>query len=168
MNLDQQIAQTFRMSETVWQKHANPWSVWTRTTVLPLLAIAIWSRQWWGWWSILPVAITFFWTWLNPRLFKKPASTNNWASKAVLGERVWLNRHQIPVPQHHHQMPNLLNLLSALGLPFFLGGLLIFNLWSTVLGACLVYCGKFWFLDRMVWLYEDMKEATPEYRSWLY
>ena len=32
----------------------------------------------------------------------------------------------------------------------------------------LIYLGKMWFLDRMVWLYEDMKDTTPEYRSWLY
>lgn len=31
-----------------------------------------------------------------------------------------------------------------------------------------VYAGKVWFLDRMVWLYEDMKEVTPEYSGWLY
>jgi hypothetical protein len=30
----------------------------------------------------------------------------------------------------------------------------------------LVYCGKLWYLDRMVWLWEEMKDATPEYRGW--
>jgi hypothetical protein len=33
-------------------------------------------------------------------------------------------------------------------------------------GAALVYAGKLWFLDRMVWLYADMKNATPTYRRW--
>ncbi|MGC8844762.1 MAG: hypothetical protein ACP5QY_02840 [Candidatus Hydrogenedens sp.] len=23
-------------------------------------------------------------------------------------------------------------------------------------------------MDRMVWLYEDMKDAMPEYKNWLY
>jgi len=32
----------------------------------------------------------------------------------------------------------------------------------------MVYCGKLWFLDRMVWLYEEMKELHPPYRRWLY
>ena len=27
---------------------------------------------------------------------------------------------------------------------------------------------KSWFNDRMVLLYEEMKDASPEYRSWLY
>ncbi|NJM71476.1 MAG: hypothetical protein HC862_15300 [Scytonema sp. RU_4_4] len=27
----------------------------------------------------------------------------------------------------------------------------------------LVLLSKLWFIDRMVWLYEDMKDANPEY-----
>ncbi len=39
--------------------------------------------------------------------------------------------------------------------------------WPTLLGMTLTFLGKLWFVDRMVWLYEDMRNATPEYRSWL-
>jgi len=60
----------------------------------------------------------------------------------VLGERVWINRKQIPVPEHHRLVPNLLSGISGFGLLF------------------LIYTGKVWFLDRMVWLYEDMKDST--------
>jgi hypothetical protein len=31
-----------------WMRHANPVSVWTRFAVLPLLALAVWSREWIG------------------------------------------------------------------------------------------------------------------------
>lgn len=34
-------------------------------------------------------------------------------------------------------------------------------------GAALVYLGKMWFVDRMAWLYEDMKNAHPEYAAWM-
>ncbi len=168
MTLEKRIANLFRMSDEVWQRHTNPRSVWSRTTALPLLVVAVWSRAWWGWWSLVPVAIALFWIWVNPRLFPKPASTNNWASKAVLGERVWSDRDRVPVPQHHRRVPHILNLISGLGLPFLIWGLVAFHFWSVLLGVCLVNLGKFWFLDRMVWLYEDMKDATPEYGSWLY
>jgi len=30
----------------------------------------------------------------------------------------------------------------------------------------MVYMGKLWYLDRMVWLWQDMKNATEEYLSW--
>jgi hypothetical protein len=30
----------------------------------------------------------------------------------------------------------------------------------------MAYLGKLWFADRMVWLWENMADATDEYRSW--
>ena len=162
------IAKLFSMSDETWERHANPWSVWTRFTVLPIIIAAIWSRVWIGPWAWAPTALAILWTWFNPRMFRKPASTDNWASKAVLGERVWLNRKQVPVSTHHRVVPNLLSGISGLGLPFLFWGLWELNIWSTVVGTVLVYAGKVWFLDRMVWLYEDMKESTAEYSSWLY
>jgi len=39
-------------------------------------------------------------------------------------------------------------------------------IWPTLLGLALTFLGKLWFVDRMAWLYEEMKDATPEYRSW--
>ena len=41
-------------------------------------------------------------------------------------------------------------------------------LWPTLLGTALTSLGKLWFVDYMVWLYEDMKDATPESRNWGY
>ncbi|MBW4619352.1 MAG: hypothetical protein KME17_08335 [Cyanosarcina radialis HA8281-LM2] len=168
MTLESKIADIFSMSDAVWARHANPWSVWTRFTALPLLVLAIWSRVWLGWWAIVPVALAVLWTWFNPRVFPKPASTNNWASKAVLGERVWLNRNVIPVPQHHQRVPSILSAVSASGVIFLVWGLVALNVWSTLLGTVIIYLGKLWFIDRMVWLYQDMKDANPEYQSWLY
>ncbi|WP_275670274.1 MULTISPECIES: DUF6653 family protein [Okeania] len=42
------------------------------------------------------------------------------------------------------------------------------NIWPILLGVVLVLLSKMWFLDRMVWLYEEMKDANSEYQSWLY
>ncbi|NEO26922.1 MAG: hypothetical protein F6K03_08510, partial [Kamptonema sp. SIO4C4] len=140
----------------------------TRFTVLPLLIVAVWSRVWLGWGAIAPVLLVLLWTWVNPRLFPKPQSTRNWASKAVLGERVWINRNKVAVPEHHQTVPTILNLISGLGLPFLIWGLYHLSIWPTLLGTVLVYLGKIWFVDRMVWLYHDMQNATPEYQSWLY
>ncbi|MEM8780185.1 MAG: DUF6653 family protein [Cyanobacteria bacterium P01_G01_bin.49] len=120
MNIERMIANSFKMDEETWLRHANPWSGITRFTVLPLLILAIWSRVWLDWFSLIPVAIALLWTWLNPRVFPQPKSTNNWMSKAVLGERVWLNRDNISVPHHHQTVPNLLNLVSASGLRLIL------------------------------------------------
>lgn len=158
MPFEKQIATVFVMSEEAWARHANPWSVWTRNTALPLLIIAVWSRVWLGWWAIVPTALALLWTWLNPRLFPKPPSTNNWASKSVLGERIWLNRKNLPIPPHHRTVPNILSGVAAIGVLFVVWGVAKLDIWPTLLGSAVVYLAKLWFLDRMVWLYEEMED----------
>lgn len=166
--LESGIARFFGMSEATWERHANPWSVWTRYTVFPFLIISIWSRTWFGFWSIPLIVAAVVWTWINPRVFAKPGSTDNWASRSVLGERVWLNRRNIPIPKHHRTLPIVLGCLSGLGLPFVVWGLWQLVVWPTLVGCIFVYTGKLWFLDRMVWLYQDMKDAEPKYAARLY
>lgn len=168
MTLEERVANAFKMDEETWARHANPWSVWTRFTAWPVLALAAWSRAWLGRWAAVPLVGALLWTWYNPRIFGKPASTDNWASKAVLGERVWANRKEVPVPERHRLLPSILNGVAGLGGLLAIWGVLRLKVWPTLLGSALIYAGKVWYLDRMVWLYEDMKDATPEYRSWLY
>lgn len=166
MTIEKRIATAFKLDDETWLRHANPWSVWTRNTALPLLALAIWSRVWLGWWALVPLAIAVLWTWFNPRVFPPPASTKNWASYAVFGERVWMNRQQIPVPEHHRVAPLILSGVAAAGVPFIVWGLVRLEIWPLLFGSALVYAGKLWFLDRMAWLYLDMKDADEQYRAW--
>ena len=49
---------------------------------------------------------------------------------------------------------------------FVLYGVFAFDLWPNIFGMALVYCGKLWFMDRMSWLWKDMKDANEEYRNW--
>lgn len=155
MTIERRIAALFRMDDDTWIRHANPWSVWTRTTVLPALILAAWSRVWIGWWALVPGAGALLWTWFNPRVFGEPASLDTWASKAVLGERVWMNRDEAPVPPRHRWVPTVLNTVSALGMGVVVWGVVQRAVWPTLFGVALCYAGKLWFLDRMVWLYED-------------
>jgi hypothetical protein len=168
MTLERNIADLFKMDEATWERHANPWSVWSRNTVLPLLIIAAWSRVWLGWWALIPFAIALLWNWYNPRIFPKPKSTDNWASQGVFGERVWLNRDTIPVPKHHLLMPNILSAIATFGIILVIWGVIKLAIWPTFCGFCIFVMGKLWFVDRMVWLYHDMKDQHPLYREWLY
>ncbi|MEX2128980.1 MAG: DUF6653 family protein [Xanthobacteraceae bacterium] len=34
-------------------------------------------------------------------------------------------------------------------------------------GRIATFLCKLWFVDRMVWLYEDKSREVPEYREWL-
>ena len=168
MDLEQKLASLFRMTDEVWARHANPWSVWTRYFALPVFILSIWSRIWIGWWSAVPILLSIVWIWINPRVFAIPSSTKSWASKAVLGERVWLNRKRIPIPEHHRPIINILNTISAIGSLLCIWGLIKQSGWGTIFGMMMVILGKSWFLDRMVWLYDEMKDNNPDYRSWLY
>ena len=153
------------MNEAAWERHANPWSVWTRSTALPLLILAFWSRAWIGRWSILAILVAVLWAWLNPRIFHMPRSTDNWASKAVLGERIWMERRRAPVPARHRIPPAVLSCVSAAGMIPVVWGVYSLSLWPTLLGSALIFLSKLWFLDRMVWLYEDMHSCRMQ--AWI-
>jgi hypothetical protein len=161
------LARLHRLDAEGWERHANPWSVWTRVPLLALFALAVWSRAWIGWWCLLPLALLALWTWLNPRAFPPPARTDSWSARGVLGERVWLNRADVPIPAHHARMAALTTALSLAGLPFLAWGLWALEPWPTVLGVVLATLGKLWFVDRMVWLYDEMSVRHPAYRAWL-
>ena len=168
MTLERKFAFAMSMDDATWLRHANPWSVWSRASVLPLAILAVWSREWLGSWAWVAIALSVSWMWLNPRIFRRPESMDNWASRGVLGERVWLNRDVVPVPQRHRIVPHVLNCVTAIGTVFVVWGLVALAVWPTLLGSVLIYCGKLWFLDRMVWLYEDVIAQNESYRSWLH
>jgi hypothetical protein len=118
MDWARRISHAFAMDDATWRRHANPWSVWTRVAAFPLLVLAIWSRIWFGWGALVPITLMIVWLWYNPRAFLPPRSTDNWASKAVLGERVWLARNAVPIPLHHARMASLLSAMASSGTIF--------------------------------------------------
>ena len=34
------------MKERTWERHSNPWSVWTRLLTNPLVYLPVWNRSW--------------------------------------------------------------------------------------------------------------------------
>lgn len=147
------------MNGPTWARHANPWSVYTRFTMLPLLALAIWSRVWVGGWAWVGLLAVMVWIWVNPRAFPSPASLDNWASRGVLGERVFLKRPDEVAAHHRHWAA----LLSAASLPGALA--MAVGLWRldavwTVFGTILMMVPKIWFVDRMNWVYADWLRQT--------
>jgi hypothetical protein len=159
MTMDAHMAKAFGLEGDAWQRHANPWSVYTRIPIPALLAAAIWTRTWIGWRSLVPVGLVCAWTAINPRVFPPPRSLDNWASKAVLGETYWANREKVPVPRRHRVAPKVLTAVNALGLPFIVRGLVVRNAWTVLFGLAIQTAGKTWFLDRMALLYDDVAPA---------
>ncbi len=168
MDIGALTEKSMSMDAQVWARHANPWSGWTRVPLLPAFALAIWSREWIGAWCLALIAALLIWTWVNPRVFPKPQSTDNWMSRGVMGERVWLNRKSIAIPEHHARWAIILSVVSGIGLVPLVWGLWQLELWPVLTGLALSMGGKLWFLDRMVWLHADMAPARPEYAAMLY
>lgn len=140
------------MDDATWARHSNPLSGWSRVSALPLLALAIWSRVWLGWYALLLIALVVLWIWLNPRLLEPPKSDDAWMTQGVLGERIWLARATHPVPRHHVQVARLLNIFAGLGVLFLALGLWRLDFGFTLAGLSVAMGAKLWFLDRMVWL----------------
>ena len=162
------VNKLFGLEGDKWMRHANPVSVWTRFAVLPLLALAIWSREWIGWWSLAAVALALVFMMVNPLLFPPPRSTRNWASKGVLGERIWSDRAKVEIPAQFRAsgVTNATYAFQVVGLAVLVYGLVERDLISVVSGLVIAQIAKAWFIDRMVLLFEDMKARDPEYAGW--
>jgi len=144
------------MDDATWARHANPLSVYSRFAALPLLTLAIWSRDWIGVWAWGAAALALLWIWINPRLFAAPESLDSWPARAVLGERVFLYRRD-QVRAHHRRATGLLSAASLPGVVLLGVGLWQGVVWATSVGVVLTVLPKLWFLDRMVWLYADWR-----------
>ena len=163
------VAKLFGLSGESWMRHANPISVWTRFSVLSLITLAIWSRDWIGWYCLIPIALSLIWMMVNPLLFPQPSSTKNWASKGVMGERVWSEGDADAIPeQFRSPVPNVANVYALIGIVLLGYGLVVLEVIPVLAGLVIAHGGKLWYIDRMVLLFEDMKTRDPEYAKWEY
>ncbi len=143
------------MDDATWARHSNPWSVYSRFTCLPLIVLAIYSRVWIGGWCVVPLALALLWTWVNPRLFAPPSSTDNWASKGVMGERIFLNRKENPVPRRYHRIAIITTLASVIGMVILIYGLWVISVPLMLIGLLAAITPKVFFVHRMVALFDE-------------
>ncbi|OWU85116.1 hypothetical protein ATO6_08715 [Oceanicola sp. 22II-s10i] len=163
MDLYRLTERAMAMDDRAWARHANPWSVFSRFAILPLFALAVWSRVWIGWGAAVPVLAVLVFTFVNPRLFAPVAGApRGWAGKGTAGERLWLDRRTRPVPERHVAICHVLAGLGGVGMAVLLFGLWHLDPGVTLAGLVLSMGSKAWFVDRMVWLHEDMIRTGPQ------
>lgn len=153
---DEAISRRMGMDADKWARHANPWSVWSRLATVPLFAAVIWSRAWIGWWCLAGVAAIACWLWLNVRLFKPAISDVRWETRAILGEKMWMERRHRSIGAHHLAAIRRLNVASALMVLPMGWGLWAFDPWATAFGSLGLVAGQLWALDRYAWVYADL------------
>ena len=131
MRLDEALARVFQMDEATWTRHASGWSVWPRMAILPVLLACIWSFTWIGWWAALPLVAVLAFTWVNPRLAPVPTSTNTWHAKATFGERIWLDRKNLVLPDKHEDAATYLTWIAGAGFFGAVAGAWLNDIWLT-------------------------------------
>lgn len=141
------------MNDEMWKRHANPWSVWTRFAAIPAAMLAIWSRVWIGWWSIIPIALVVIWLFLNVYVFSPITSPRSWAAKGIYGEQLWLSKRS-EIPRHYAVIQRWLIILGIAGMILLAWGLFQLHLWLSILGAVVLILAQLWRIDRFSTLYE--------------
>lgn len=77
-------ATSARLRRKVFERHANPLSAWSRWGTTPLVLVPVWTRKWT---HAVPVLA---WMIANAVVFPKPKHERAWATRAVLGEEMWI------------------------------------------------------------------------------
>jgi uncharacterized protein DUF6653 len=70
----------------VFARHANPWSAWTRWASTPLVLVPVWTRR------QSHAVVIGVWLAANPIVFRKVTNERSWATRAMLGEELWITR----------------------------------------------------------------------------
>ena len=130
------------MKDKTWERHSNPWSVWTRVLSYPLVYLPVWNRSW------LQAVSVGAWFLVNPRLFPPPEDGSSWATRSVLGEQLWTRK-------KHADLPMVQNVLSGLSFLVALQSAYTHRLGRLVSFGGLALALKLWFLERMVAYYKE-------------
>lgn len=162
MRLDHVINRAMGMDSDKWQRHANPWSVWTRLATIPAFALTVYARIWLGWWSLLAVILIFGFLWLNTRIFAPAQTDERWETRAILGEKIWLDRDVTAIRDDHLRAIRWIAIGSSLSSVPLIIGLVLLAPWATAFGVAGMFFGQVWLLDRFVWLYETKRSFSSD------
>ncbi|MDF1695779.1 MAG: hypothetical protein P1U56_08115 [Saprospiraceae bacterium] len=166
MILERKLSKLCGKKAKTLAKNTNPFNVLTQYLLLPILIVLLWNRQWLGWIYIFPLVLIMYWLIFNP-VFPKYSSKNRWASKAILGTDIYLNRDKIPIPTHHKiVILQFLQVIFFCGVVGSIGSAIYYSICGVTIGMTVAYLTRSWILDRMVWLYEDMKDTKEELEQW--
>lgn len=73
-----------RVRRAIFVRHANPWSAWTRWASTPLVLLPVWTRR------RSHAVLVGAWLAVNPVVFPIVTEKTNWATRAMLGEELWI------------------------------------------------------------------------------
>ncbi|WP_299471080.1 DUF6653 family protein [uncultured Roseibium sp.] len=132
-----------------------------------LLAAALWSHIWWGLLTaaLLTIGLSIGLVALQ-RLRIGNYGSLSWARTIGFGERIWLNRIFVPVPEQLGARITTLYVVFWLGAAIaLLGGATASGL-LTASGLVVAFCAQLVCFRNLVELFHQMKSKTPLYHFW--
>lgn len=130
------------LPETVWNRHSNPRSGWSRLAVTPVFVYALYARRW----KLLAVTVVFLV--VNPVLFREPEEVpeTDFMYRAVRGEELWLEEGR---PLFGFDYPAVLNVFSAAGSAYALWSALRRRPVGTAVGTVVLMAAKLGFVKEL-------------------
>lgn len=141
------------LTDEMWRRHANQWSVYTRFLAIPLLILAGWSRVSLGVWAAIPIGLVLVWLVINPYVFRPIDAPRNWIERGILGEKLWL-RGEVR-DRAHRDVLRVLLFAAGFGLLTMLAGIVSLEPLSAVMGAALLAIAQFWRIRRYARLHDE-------------
>lgn len=148
----------FGPAEEDFERGHDGWDLALSLAAAPLLALAVWSHAWIGWWAALAVA--FHWGLLTAaRRLRRPAvRPDAWTFRSKLGSLL-LARRWRRIPRRFRLGWIALSSAALLGSLAALWGALTLTLWAVALGVALEWAAGLSARDVMVRLVEDQLRA---------
>ncbi|WP_254824445.1 DUF6653 family protein [Haloglomus halophilum] len=139
-----------RIEATMWARHENPWSGWTRVPAGPALVLAVYLR------SKRLLAAVLAWTAINPFVFSPPdEDIESWMTRGVRAERWWLGRGNGTMGLG---WPNALNVAGAVAFVAALVGAVARRPRETAVAAVLASALKFAWIEAIARHYDRRDE----------
>lgn len=148
-------------------KPANARATYAKILAPALLSLAIWSHLWVGMaaasaLTILSLAGLIF---LQRQRTFEPQKPS-WAAAVGYGERIWLNRLHTPIPDKLSARITTLYLVYWLGAVIAYAGGITTSIVLTGTGLTVAYSAQLVCFQKLVLLFEQMKEKSPLYQFW--
>ncbi len=165
--LDPRHVRHLSMQSAALTRLSKPRNLFIRALLLPALLTPLWYQATLGWfWATALSLAAVAWIWIIPPFSKGNTGAKSWLQKATLGERMWLNRMFVPIPNTYHQKALALLIVGLLSVAAAIWGATAHDILIMLTGAILAYLAKFASMFVMVKLFEHMKNAHPIYKSW--
>ncbi|WP_269582369.1 DUF6653 family protein [Roseibium sp. Sym1] len=148
-------------------KPASATAVLSKVLAPAVLSLGLWSKVWLGGaFAGLLCLVALILLVLAPKFPGMNIVRFNWARQVGFGEKIWLNRMVIPVPQGlNYRLTTLYMVFWSGVLVALWGGLATLPLLSAT-GLAVAYSAQFACFVKLIHLYRVMKDKYPLYRFW--